>query len=140
MTQDPPDPKSVERGHQPVEVNTRLVIGLGVLFVIAAAVLHLALAGLFFSFQRQEARADRPGSPFLEARPSPPPPRLQAAPAGELEVYQATQQARLNGYGWVDRDAGVVHIPIDRAMDLLVLRGVPAGTGTPAPTGTPGAP
>jgi hypothetical protein len=39
----------------------------------------------------------------------------------------------LNGYGWVDRDAGVVHIPIDEAMRLMVERGVPAREGD-APT------
>ena len=30
------------------------------------------------------------------------------------------QMNRLNTYGWLDRQAGVVHIPIDVAMDMLV--------------------
>ena len=32
----------------------------------------------------------------------------------------AEQQARLNRYRWVNRDEGVVAIPIDRAMELVV--------------------
>jgi hypothetical protein len=30
------------------------------------------------------------------------------------------QMNRLNTYGWLDRQAGVAHIPIDVAMDMLV--------------------
>lgn len=32
------------------------------------------------------------------------------------------KERRLHSYGWVDRKAGLAHIPIDRAMEL-VLRG-----------------
>lgn len=36
---------------------------------------------------------------------------------------------RLGSYGWVDRRAGVAHIPIDQAMELVVkgVRAKPAG-------------
>lgn len=41
-----------------------------------------------------------------------------------IEEAWKEQDRRVNehlaGYGWVDRAAGVVHIPIDRAMDLIV--------------------
>jgi len=30
------------------------------------------------------------------------------------------QMTRLNTYGWLDKQAGVVHIPVDVAMDMLV--------------------
>jgi hypothetical protein len=36
---------------------------------------------------------------------------------------QRRQRARLESYGWVDRDAGVAHVPIERAIDLCVERG-----------------
>jgi hypothetical protein len=32
---------------------------------------------------------------------------------------KADPGARLRGYGWVDRDAGIVHVPIERAFELL---------------------
>lgn len=35
---------------------------------------------------------------------------------------RAQAKELLRGYGWVDRDAGLVRIPIDRAMELYVQR------------------
>lgn len=34
--------------------------------------------------------------------------------------YEAEQRERLSTYGWVDQSKGKVHIPIDRAMAILV--------------------
>jgi len=31
----------------------------------------------------------------------------------------------LNEYRWIDRKAGIVAIPVDRAMELLIQRGEP---------------
>jgi len=42
---------------------------------------------------------------------------------------KAQKSQRLGSWGWVDRDAGVVHMPIDRAMEL-VAQGVRAGAAT----------
>jgi len=55
------------------------------------------------------------------------------------ERQRAAQLERLRSYGWVDRQAGVVHLPIERAMDLVVqgIRPMPSSTG-PAPSETPG--
>jgi hypothetical protein len=48
-----------------------------------------------------------------------PAPRLQVTDQRDLEALRRAEAERLEGYGWVDRKAGVVHIPIERAMDLL---------------------
>ena len=37
-----------------------------------------------------------------------------------LESVRAEQLEQLNSYGWVSQPEGVVHIPIDRAMELVV--------------------
>jgi len=50
---------------------------------------------------------------------APPPPRQQVAPAADFDLYLATEKARLNTYYWVDRDQGLVHIPIEEAMRRL---------------------
>ena len=67
----------------------------------------------------------------------PPEPRLQVAPAGDWDALKATQEAGLNRYGWIDREAGIAQIPIDRAMALLAATYTvtPVGTPTPAATG-----
>jgi hypothetical protein len=43
-----------------------------------------------------------------------------AARAAYLQELRAKQQKQLESYGWVDQKAGVVQLPIDRAMDLVV--------------------
>jgi len=35
----------------------------------------------------------------------------------------------LKSYGWIDRDKGVVHIPIDRAIEILAERGLTRSRG-----------
>lgn len=35
-----------------------------------------------------------------------------------LEEVRATETQKLTGYGWVDQKAGVVQLPIDRAIEL----------------------
>lgn len=79
---------------------------------------------------RAEATAPPP-SPVAEAneRRLPPGPLLQRDPEGELRALRREMSARLSGYGWVDENAGVVHIPIDAAMDLLLKRGAGAAGG-----------
>ena len=36
--------------------------------------------------------------------------------------YENEQRERLSTYGWVDQSKGTVHIPIDRAMEILVQK------------------
>ncbi|QDU60875.1 hypothetical protein Pan216_17280 [Planctomycetes bacterium Pan216] len=38
---------------------------------------------------------------------------------GKLRELRQSEAARLEGYGWVNKQEGVVHIPIERAMTLL---------------------
>jgi len=49
-----------------------------------------------------------------------------------LARWRAAHNGRLNGYGWVDRDKGLAHIPIEQAMNAIAGGALPAG----APTGT----
>jgi hypothetical protein len=54
-----------------------------------------------------------------------PEPRLEVKPGASLTELRAAEDADLNSYGWVDRNTGTVRIPIDRAMQLLIDRGLP---------------
>jgi hypothetical protein len=56
----------------------------------------------------------------------PPEPRLQTEPREDLRNLRESEERTLTTYGWVDRNAGVVRIPIDRAMTLTVERGLPS--------------
>ena len=61
----------------------------------------------------------------------PPGPLLESYPAESYPALRATQESQLNSYGWVDREQGTVHIPIERAMELIAQRNLPVVTGTP---------
>lgn len=111
------------------------VIGLFLVgLVIATALTLLAIWALFDHFAARQSRADRPPSPLADVRQIPPEPRLQVSGAADLAAFRAREESELTSYGWVDRKAGTVRIPIDRAMDLLLQRGLPA---TPQKAGTP---
>jgi hypothetical protein len=65
--------------------------------------------------------------PALDALPAPPRegPALLVDQRAERLALEARGEARLRSYGWTDREAGLAHIPIDRAAALLVERGWP---------------
>ena len=54
-----------------------------------------------------------------------PDPRLETDERTQLNSIRIAEERKLNSYGWVDEKAGTVHIPIERAMELLAQRGLP---------------
>lgn len=91
--------------------------------IIAAVAISLGLMSLFGGFSRPLARAEHTTMPE---------PRLQPHPLAERARYEAQQRAMLTRYAWVDRGAGIVRIPVERAMQILSERGGPTGSVTPA--------
>ncbi|WP_166254589.1 hypothetical protein [Marinobacter salicampi] len=64
-------------------------------------------------------------SPFMEPRQAPETGiQLQDDPVADLDEWQAASRDHLQSSGWVDRQNGIVHIPIDQAITLLVEKGV----------------
>jgi hypothetical protein len=55
----------------------------------------------------------------------PPEPRLQTNPGEDLKALRAEEDRRLGTYGWIDREQRVLRLPIERAMDQVIRRGVP---------------
>jgi hypothetical protein len=54
----------------------------------------------------------------------PPQPRLQTDPSEDLVQFRAEEEKRLNGYYWIDKKKGIVHIPIDQAMKEVAGEGI----------------
>ena len=117
------------------DVNTRtILIFVAVLFAVLV-VTFVSMRGLFGYFSATQNLG--PGaSPFDNSRALPPTPRLQVDPAVDLEQVRGAQEESLNSYGWVDKASGTVHVPIDRAMDMLMERKLPVRQNAPAPTQT----
>lgn len=94
------------------------VVALVLLILVAAA----AMAWMF-QYLAESDRLRPPAPEMARQRVVPPKPRLQVNPTTDLGEMRRTQESLLNSYGWVDRKAGVVRIPIERAMELLAQRG-----------------
>jgi hypothetical protein len=111
-------------GYETRDANVRglVIFGLGMFATIA---LVFVLAASVFRYFAKSQSLGPPASPFADLRTLPPAPRLQVEPREDLEHLRARENEKLNGYGWVDPKAGIVRIPIDHAMDLLLRQGLP---------------
>jgi hypothetical protein len=54
----------------------------------------------------------------------PPQPRLQTDPSQDLARFLVDEDKRLNTYYWIDKEKGIVHIPIEQAMQELAKEGI----------------
>jgi hypothetical protein len=135
---------SREAGHETSDANVRGVwfTGLG---LALCTILIMGLVVLMFDLllHRHEALDEAEASqnvstPIAASVAAFPGPRLQVAPEVDLAAFRAREEAELDNYGWIDRKAGVVRLPIERAMDLIVERGLPVSgqPGAPPPTRT----
>ena len=55
-----------------------------------------------------------------------PTPQLQINDTAEMKEEIEQENAKLTHYQWVDQNQGIVRIPIDKAMQLVLQRGLPA--------------
>jgi hypothetical protein len=110
-----------------VDIKKILLIG-GIslaIFAISAFIAYLIL--------RSEAKKE-------DAMGRPPPPseigkdeigivdQLDFSVDTRLDQWKAAKRKRLESYGWVDRGKGLVHIPIEKAMEQVVIQAGPRGT------------
>jgi len=115
----------------------------GIIYFLLALSLATALCAFgirgFFAYLEHREKATQPAvSPLLTNVPEDtrhvtpgypqtafPNPKLEEDERGQLNGIRMEEEKTLYSYGWVDEKAGTVHIPIERAMDLLVERGLP---------------
>ena len=117
-----------------------LFISCGIIVSIVAIMMH------YFRLKEPARTAGQPNIPATRTDEFPQP-RLEIKPGASLGELHAAEDSDLNSYGWIDRNAGTVRIPIDRAMELILQRGLPdVGAGKtplslmqarPAETATP---
>jgi hypothetical protein len=114
------------RGHEASDVRLRPLLISGLSLAALAGLSLLAMWLLFDYMADRQARLEVALSPVFEARQLPPEPRLQVSPRHDLREILTNEMEMLHTYGWVDRQAGIVRIPIERAIDLVAERGLPA--------------
>jgi hypothetical protein len=121
----PPSNEHEIHDHEHTDIPVRTIGKYMVGFAAAGVVTALLLAGVWNWFGHTIPEEERVPA-WQGPRELPPAPRLQIAPTADLAEYKRKEFERLNSYGWVDRSAGKVHIPIDHAIDSVVRAGLPA--------------
>jgi hypothetical protein len=113
-------------GHEAGDVRVRpLLVSLALLAAGCTGAL-LLMRWTFDLFEAAARAKDRPGHPLAEEHQRPPGPRLQADPQAENAAWEAQQREALTSYGWLDRDGGLVRLPVERALELVLQEGLPA--------------
>jgi hypothetical protein len=133
-----------ETRHEDSDVNVRALMWAVVIFIVFAIVTHLLLYLQFHAFAKH-FRKDTSQPLTMMARPSdasvPPTPRLQPfphkmqtgevpspntnTPLTDMADMRAAEEEALTKPAWVDKQKGVVRLPIETAKQLVVQRGLP---------------
>jgi hypothetical protein len=121
------DPNSIKAGRELADVSIPSLFHQAAYLVIVCVAVWLLMVG-FLKFTMGRLIAGDPEVSAL-ARPEgtqPPEPRLLTDEPTNLRNFRATETQKLQHYGYVDQAAGTVHIPIDKAKELLLQRGLPS--------------
>jgi hypothetical protein len=86
----------------------------GAILFVVALVLVLVASGVIGGGQD----VTPPSAASLKA------PALQVDPVTDMKAMDAREAQLLNSYGWVDKGAGIVRIPIERAIELTAEQGL----------------
>lgn len=131
MTSEPTN--HARKGHERRDANANWIVGIVAFLAVFGLSLHFILAGFLSSLKHMPPPTDRwrPAAPATQPVPGAPPfPRLQVSPPSDLGAFRAREEAELNTYGWINKTSGVVRVPIERAMELVLQQGLPVRTRT----------
>jgi hypothetical protein len=120
----PPPDVNPSLGYEPRDVRVGWILVFAAMLA-AMVVLVLPLTDwIFDTFEQSAEQRDVPASP-LAAGQQPPEPRLQSQPSASLAALRRREDEALTKYRWLDREQKIVQLPVDRAIELLLERGLP---------------
>jgi hypothetical protein len=133
-----PGNAAAQEGYERQDLQVAGIVYFIVSLVIVTAVCMVGLVGFYHYLDRRDQATQEPVNPLVKNVPEDtraippgypqtafPNPRLEVDERNQLTGFLTKQDDVLYSYGWVDEKAGIVRIPIERAMDLLVQRGLP---------------
>jgi hypothetical protein len=124
-----PEKKDPTRGpgYETRDIRIRPILYSALLLVLLALGSQLGMLVLFRDYQAKDKLLNASQRPLAAElrREEPPEPRLQTHPLADLAALHAWEDRIMTTYAWVDRSAGTVRIPVDRAKDMIVERGLP---------------
>lgn len=112
--------------HEGLGLNLRVIFSVSAILLVLAVLIHLTIWWMMNHFAATPQKPVTSLSPLASLPGTPPPPRQQIAPALDEQALHAIEDNALHSYGWVDKPAGIVHIPVERAKDLILQQGMPA--------------
>jgi hypothetical protein len=146
---------NAEVGYEQRDLSAKGIFAFLIGLAVATVVFTFMLKGLYVILDRYEQEHQTPPGPLVvdvpkdtrhvpaDARMKFPEPRLEVDERTQLNDFLTQQDDQLSTYGYVDRQAGVVRIPIEQAMKMVVQKGLPvlpAGAAVPASAKTPATP
>ncbi len=117
-----------QQGYETTDAEPRPLVW----FLVGLTALILVSAVVTVSLEdnwNEEVDARTEPHPMRAFRTEPQGPLLQATTSTDLIDHRAEEDRELRKYGWVDAESGIVQIPVGRAMEVLVERGLPAREG-----------
>jgi hypothetical protein len=120
------DPEHNSIGHETDAGDVRAIGLTGLALASGIAIVFFIVYGIF-QYLAHHPIVITPANPLAETgrQQFPPAPRIEYHPALEVKELHSQENRMLSTYGWTDKSAGVVRIPIDRAMELQLDRGFP---------------
>lgn len=122
-------------GHEHREANLRLILYAAAGLAVTVAIVFVLMWGSFNLLKTDEEKNREALSPMAPMVQTPPEPRLEEHPWESLQELRTRENHLLTTYGWQDQKAGIVRIPVERAIDMVAQKGLPyeGGPGVPAP-------
>lgn len=114
-------------GHEQTDATARPLLAFGAVLAAVIIVVALLMWGTFRYFAKEQSLGAPPVA-YPLGRLLPPEPRLQPDPRLDLNRLRRQEQDAISSYGWVNPAEGVIRIPVDRAMDRLIEKGLPVQT------------
>ena len=124
--------------YEHTDANVWIIVKFLIWLAVSAVIVHVGLGLMYTLLIDRALETGEPRYPLAAAQGErlPPTPRLQQFPRNDLYQFRQDEERLLQRYGWMNRNSGIVHIPIEDAMRLTVERGLPARTpegGLPTP-------
>ncbi|HUE69729.1 MAG TPA: hypothetical protein VMP01_02475 [Pirellulaceae bacterium] len=124
-----PVENNANAGYERTDVRIAPLVWLGLAVFLGSAAVFGVVWLLLVFFERQAERSDPQQSPLAQSERAPLAPGLQKSPVEDLQALIARDEAILTSYGWADEERQVVRIPVERAIELALDRGLPKPKG-----------
>lgn len=119
------EPRIADPTYQDRDLKLNVVMTVVIICLVVTALTFVAMSRMFSSYRKRYAAREQQVSPLAKERVVPRTVLLQVNEAADFEAYRASEDAVKNQYAWMDRDAGIVRIPVYRAMERVVEQGLP---------------